>query len=233
MRSWADVLGAHDELYLEAASPSLLAAPPPDPRLRLTRLAEPYAAPPTPAYVYPTNPAPAPGFEPLCEADIIGAEAWLRVVQWESQQWNFIVDCARLGPAARRRLKPLVITAASFDPRGRGTIWDLRDHRPGQPILPLDFDQPIRTRFDTNFLAHALSEYPDRELVSFVCHGVALKTESAPPDLVLCPHLVSQDDPRPRRPRRLRPRRPGPHAAPPRHQPGLHPEEGRHQPTHL
>ncbi|MGA0134817.1 MAG: hypothetical protein ACO3ND_10740, partial [Opitutales bacterium] len=140
---------------------------------------------------YPINPTPAPGFEPRCEADIIGAEAWLRVVEWESQQWKYVVDCARLGPAARRRLKPLVIPAASFDQRGRGTIWDLRDHRPGQPILPLDFDQPIRTRFDTSFLAQALADYPDRELVSFVCRGVALKTESAPPDLVLCPHLVT------------------------------------------
>jgi hypothetical protein len=118
------------------------------------------------------------------------------VVAWEAKQWSYLADCARHGPAARRKHNgPLIIPVSSFDPRacheGRATIWDLRGHAPGALLKPMDFDQPIRTKFDTAFLARALGEYPDRELVTFLVCGVALKTESAPPDLVLCPHLVS------------------------------------------
>jgi hypothetical protein len=62
---------------------------------------------------------------------------------------------------------------------------------PGFVLKPIDFDQPIRTKFDTAFLARALVEYPDRELVTFLARCVALKTESALPDLVFSPNLVS------------------------------------------
>jgi hypothetical protein len=86
---------------------------------------------------------------------------------------------------------PLVIPVTEFDPRGNGCVYDFRNHAPGDVVSPVDFNQPVRTKFDTAFLARALVTFPDRELVTFLCRGVALKTESAPPDLVLCPHLVS------------------------------------------
>ena len=198
LRAWADAVGKHDEAYIEAAPPPLRAPGHAalDPRLRLALLTPTYTPPSTHSYVYPTNPPPAPGFTPLSTADIIGPDNVARIAAWEAKQWLYLKECAALGPNARRKHNdPLIIPASTFDPRarhhGRATIWDLRDHREGQPILPLDFDQPIHTNFDTAFLARSLAQYPDHELVTFLCRGVALKTESAPPDLVLCPHLVS------------------------------------------
>jgi hypothetical protein len=67
------------------------------------------------------------------------------------------------------------------------------------------FDQPTHTRFDTAFLARALMEYSDRELATFLVRGVALETESAPPDLELCPNF----------PKAPRLRRTPPRGAPP------------------
>jgi hypothetical protein len=47
-------------------------------------------------------------------------------------------------------------------PSARGFLWDTRQPAP----VPLDFDAPLHSHFDTAFLESALRDHPDRELVS-------------------------------------------------------------------
>jgi hypothetical protein len=86
------------------------------------------------------------------------------LVAWEAKQWSYLGGCARGGPAAHRKHNgPLVIPVSSFNPRacheGRATTLDLPGNMPGSVLKPVDFDQPIRTKFDTAFLVRALVGY--------------------------------------------------------------------------
>ena len=94
LRSWADSVGAQHAAYLDSAPAALLAAgtAAADSTLRLAPLAAVASPPTTSSYVYPRNPQPDHGFEPRSEADIIGAEAWLQVVAWETKQLQWLID---------------------------------------------------------------------------------------------------------------------------------------------
>jgi hypothetical protein len=99
---------------------------------------------------------------------------------------------ARLGGSARRTHNtPLAIGQEYFWPEARGVVWDLRQFHAGTgPISPLDFNAPIKTGFDLDFVARELGDWPDRELVDMVQHGAQFKAD-VELQIVLSPHLVS------------------------------------------
>jgi hypothetical protein len=63
-----------------------------------------------------------------------------------------------------------------------------------EELFPADFNEQPFVLWCTAFLAEALADYPDRELVSFVTQGSATKSDAAGLTMVLGPHLVSLAD---------------------------------------
>ena len=189
-QSWVDVVGRLDDAVLASTTPALSTRDPctRDPRLRLQRFSPRYAAPHTEPYAFPANGIPPPSFQPTCTADLFAPEAWDRVVAWYARHWSYLLACWRDGAEARRGDIPtLVLTQLDLQPPARGVVWDTS----GPVPVPVNFEAPLMSHLDTAFLAAALRDYADQELVSFVTKGAASKTQERSLVMVLSPHLTS------------------------------------------
>ena len=134
---------------------------------------------------------PVPGFTPTSLRDIFKDEVlddliptWLRAMLHDLRNYRLH------GPAATRTCnKPLVVGQDLFQPQARGKVWDLRKLSQGVITL-LDYDAPISTILNLDYIQAELFDFPDQEIVSFLLEGVQFKAD-LDLQLVFLPHLLS------------------------------------------
>lgn len=133
----------------------------------------------------------ATSYRPRSVADILLPAALELVAGWRRREEADLRAYLSLGSAARRTNAPLAIGQDLFHPEARGIVWDLRSKVDGV-YLPLDFSAPLesRTLMPDALEAAVGPDFPDRELLSFVRHGVRFKADVAL-QLVLLPHLTT------------------------------------------
>ena len=171
------------ELFLELHDYS-------DPSLH--SLAFPVPCPPPTTLWLPraVQPAPPLDFRPQLLGDLLTEWAIRRINKWMTTQLEFLIEIEQVGAAAiRRSNEPLALGQDAFKPQARGIVWDLRRMAEGI-IVPVDFDEPVSSHLDLNYLAEALADWPDQELLSFLLDGVRYKAD-VDFQIVLLPHLVS------------------------------------------
>ena len=86
----------------------------------------------------------------------------------------------------RQRPRPLAIGQGALFEWARGIVWDCRE----QCCKPLDFQVPIETHLNLDYLRQRLTDYPDQYLVSNLLEGVRLDAD-VELHTVLVPHLTS------------------------------------------
>ena len=84
----------------------------------------------------------------------------------------------------------LVIGQDQFLEPAQGIIWDCRGFAHGLPAVPLDFNAPVSSDLNSDYIEHVLSDWPDQELKGFLLDGVDFRAD-LPLQIVLGPHLVS------------------------------------------
>jgi len=190
VRLWADAVGQRDDRVLDSIPDSLLASyrSVPDSALRSALLSARYQAPTTAPYVYPTNGIPPPSFKPTGYADLMPPDTFALITAWSAAHLPYLLECARAGSTPLRgRIPTLVITQDMLYAPARGVVWQMS----AAGLIPADFNALPHVLWNTEFLATALAEYPDQELVSFVTRGAATKSEAAGLTAVFGPHLIS------------------------------------------
>ena len=136
------------------------------------------------------QPQPPSDFTPTSLGDLITEQAQQQIKDWVLQQLQFLLDIEANGSAARRTSNvPLALGQDAFVPAARGIVWDLRQLEQGI-IVPVDFEAPISSHLDLEYLHEQLLEWPDQELVSFLVEGVRYKAD-VDFQIVLLPHLIS------------------------------------------
>jgi hypothetical protein len=151
-------------------------------------------APDTTAWLPPKPIQPVRFMNATSMADLLLPSAFDKFTRFirDQREWLQFFDL----PAEQREfMKPasrplsVAINECDFVPEARGVIWDLRTFSTGR-IRTLDYTAPITTSFNSAFFRERLANYPDQELLGFLCEGVQLKADF-PPQLVLLPHLLS------------------------------------------
>ena len=141
------------------------------------------------------HPLPPSGFTPTSLCDLISNQAQQQIKDWVLQQLQFLLDIEANGPAARRTSNvPLALGQDAFAEQARGIVWDLRQLEQGI-IVPVDFEfeAPIASYLDLEYLHEQLLDWPDQELVSFLVEGVRYKAD-LDFQIVLLPHLIFLKD---------------------------------------
>ena len=171
-----------EELH-DYSDPGLVDLPMPDP------------CPPPFTEWLPRNKQPLPpsDFTPTSLGDLITEQAQQQIKDWVLQQLQFLLDNVDIeanGSAARRTSNvPLALGQDAFVPAARGIAWDLRQLEQGI-VVPVDFEAPISSHLDLEYLHEQLLDWPDQELVSFLVEGVRYKAD-VDFQIVLLPHLIS------------------------------------------
>jgi hypothetical protein len=192
VRTWADAIGQLDERVLDATPDALLCQPATagalNPSLRRMPFSGQYVAPATPSYVFPVNGTPPPDFHPPSVRELMPPAVFALIEAWVDEVLAYLQQC-RAGVVApqRGRIRTLVITQEMLYPQARGVVWKST----ADGLIPADFDDQPFVQFNTNFLAAALADYPDQELVSFITRGSATKTDEAGLTAVFGPPLLS------------------------------------------
>ena len=84
----------------------------------------------------------------------------------------------------------LVIGQDQFLEPAQGIIWDCRGFEHGLPAVPLNFNAPVSSDLNNDYIEHVLADWPDQELKGFLLDGVDFRAD-LPLQIVLGPHLVS------------------------------------------
>ena len=134
---------------------------------------------------------PVPGFTPTSLRHIFKdvvlddlIPTWLRAMLHDLRNYRLH------GPSATRSCnKPLVVGQDLFQPQARGKVWDLRQLSQGVITL-LDYEAPISTILNLDYIQASLENFPDQEVVSFLLEGVQFKAD-LDLQLVFLPHLLS------------------------------------------
>jgi hypothetical protein len=183
-------VGRFDDRVLDATPSGLLreSAASSDEALRLALFTPSYAAPATSPHVYPVNGTPPADFKPRTIADLMPPTVFAAIDDWVLGHFPYLVQCAAEETAPDRgRVRPLVITQDMLLPEARGVVWKVTP----QGLFPADFSELPHVQLRTKFLAEALEDYPDQQLVSFLTYGCSTQSEAAGLTMVLGPHLVS------------------------------------------
>ena len=102
------------------------------------------------------------------------------------------LECVRdLGDGCDRiRPRPIAIGAEGMFDWSRDIVWDFTFERDPVCGVPLDFDLPLDTHLDLQYLERRLHDYPDQQLVSYLLQGVRLEAH-VELHSVWVPHLTS------------------------------------------
>jgi len=131
---------------------------------------------------------PVPGFHPKTIHDLLLPVVFEKLIpDWIRGQLQDIKRYKREGSNAKRvQNQILAIGQEMFLPQARGKVWDLR----GPTIELLDYTEPTTTHLDLDLLKNELADFPDQELLGFMCEGVQFKADLEM-QIVFCPHLMS------------------------------------------
>jgi len=140
----------------------------------------------------PPQPPPPAGFCPRALKDLIMPAALHRLADHLRRAAADLLDMRAGRPVQRRVRAPYICTQDEVFPRARGIIWDLRPAaRDARGCLqPLDFEAPVESHLNLEFLRVELAAYPDQALVSHLTTGVNFQVD-LPLTCVLFPHLTS------------------------------------------
>ena len=146
------------------------------------------------AVIFPTQPLPEPERQPPPEDDFWPHDIHDIVEPWALQEIHgWLEACLRWhrdGGPAHSRPQPIAFGQDAIKPRARGRVWDLRGG-PGHVKLFDPTTEPKRTGLNLEFAETEFADIADRELVSMLCHGVQMKTDSMAHQIVLMPNLLS------------------------------------------
>jgi hypothetical protein len=143
--------------------------------LRRTLFTVRYAAPVTESFVFPVNGTPPADFTPSSIADLMPQAVFDSIEVWMAENFGYLLQCARAGvQPARGRVSTLVITQDMLFPQARGVVWKCTP----AGLTPADFAELPFVQLRTAFLAEALADYPDRQLVSFLVFGSSTQSEA-------------------------------------------------------
>ena len=134
---------------------------------------------------------PVPGFAPTTLRHILKdvvldelIPTWLRAMLHDLRNYRLH------GPEASRTCNwVLAVGQDLFHEQARGKVWDLRRLSEGVITL-LDYDAPLDSKLNLDFIREQLQDFPDQELVSFLLEGVQFKADLLL-QLVFLPHLLS------------------------------------------
>ena len=140
---------------------------------------------------------PHTAYKPTSLEDIVSPLGVKRLFKWLSLVANDLLSMQEDSAFKRKVSAPLVITEQDVKPQARNVIWDLRTRHFNDPMLPqgffkpLDMNAKIDSILDHSWFSSVLgSDFPDKELLGFIRHGVSFKTDM-PLITVLFPHSVS------------------------------------------
>ena len=145
-----------------------------------------------------TTPPPRPkqpttSFRPKGLRDILKPTAIRKIRRWLRLQKEDLERMAKQGPTARRQFKEiLIIGQDEVYEQARGIIWDLRptSRRPDGTFPPWDFDKPIETHLNLDFIRLLETMPPDKALFDDLLNGVTFRADVGH-DGVFMPHLTS------------------------------------------
>ena len=144
-------------------------------------------------------------YRPRSFSEILDEDAIAAIQEWLYVEGSNMEAISKYGPHVRRVDNAiaalgygeaiqvhgtLVIGQDQFLELARGIIWDCRGFEQGLPAVPMDFDAPIASQLNDDFIEHDLAMYPDQELVGMLLDGVQFKAE-IPLQFVFGPHLTS------------------------------------------
>ena len=186
-------LTAHDRVLQEKA-PSYG-----DPNFRRFLFSE-HPRPPETVYESPRLAQPAHCYEPtfVHPKELLTPECADDLGLWLERARTDLLH-VRDDPDARHRPQPFVRGQSCFVPEARGCVWDLRVR--GQ-VLPLAFNEPLRTTLETFSIQKAFPggwgvdrpglAWPDQRLLSYLAEGVRFEVSDVLPlQIVLFSHLES------------------------------------------
>jgi hypothetical protein len=199
LHEWGDQVGRLDTtevpINIRGNSPRL------DDRLGDTAFAFYDGIPVTPPLKRP--PAQDSDFEPRCIGDLLYPWAieridwWMRSYHEELERFaNFkwptwCVEQTERDDyirGIRQFNEHLVLGQNAFRPRARGKIWDLRDLN---DIKLLDYNTPLESHFDLQFLRELLDTCRDRDMVSQVTDTGANFGADVALQIYFAPHLTT------------------------------------------
>jgi hypothetical protein len=123
------------------------------------------AAPPIPAQVSDYRPA---------SVDILTLEALREMYHWFRRELNDLLAYSQDPPRRHSTNKPLVIDQSGFLAPARGLFWDLTTNPPS--LMRRDRSAAPRLNAAA-ILAAAGADYPDKELLDAIQHGVCMPTD--------------------------------------------------------
>ena len=110
--------------------------------------------------------------------------------EWFAGQLEDLKCLEKHGTECHRKHKVTKVVGQSlFHPCARGYVYDCR----GGTCEPLDYEQPLRTKFNMNALRARLQDYPDQRLASNVLEGIRFEAD-VELHMVLTAHLHSIDE---------------------------------------
>ena len=189
LQEWANLVKPPD---LSDVPPGLLGALPTFEDQRISDY--PLTAPYTPAETHwlprrPRQPA-RPKHCPLSAQELLLPKCWRRLEVWLQRSLDHLRCTERGGDDCQPlRPHPLAIGQACLHEWARGVVWDFTFERSTCGV-PLDFELPIESNLNLDYLATALDDYPDQRLVSFLLEGVRFEAD-VELHSVLVPHLLS------------------------------------------
>eukprot|EP00965_Chrysotila_dentata_P075755 2502999-Pleurochrysis_carterae.AAC.1 len=128
---------------------------------------------------------------PKSATDLLLPSAKVKLDAWLCDTLADLASIKDDGQAAvRSRPRSVAIGQAELHPWARGTIWDFTSERNPLCGSPLDYDAPLETHLNVDFLRSALADYPDQSLLSYLLDGVRLDAD-VELQTVLVPHLAS------------------------------------------
>jgi hypothetical protein len=129
---------------------------------------------------------------PKSPKEILTAKGLSLIKDWMDSAIKDMEEMAATGALTKKRCRRvLALGPDMFTPLARHKWWDLRDWLNGTgPIKLLQLDKPVDTHLNLKVFKRELTGHPDKELLSFLEHGVSFKAD-LPYQLVLMPHLIS------------------------------------------
>ena len=147
-------------------------------------------------------------YRPMSFLHILDASAVDEIINWIHIESSNMAAIKSFGSSVRRvrnavdtlgfgiAVQPhdvLVIGQDQFLPAARDIIWDCRGFEFGLPAIPMDFDGPIISQLNSEFIQQELSDWPDQEMVGMLLDGVQFKAKLEL-QIVLGPHLTSLEN---------------------------------------
>jgi hypothetical protein len=123
----------------------------------------------------PPVPAQRSTYKPASVRDILTAEALEQIYQWFRGELNDLRGYSEDPPRKHRSNKPLVIDQNGFVKEARGSFWDLTTKPPSLMQRQLPGKQRLNV---AAILATAGADYPDKELLDGIAHGVRMPTDN-------------------------------------------------------